>query len=200
MSERRGTQFGVLDGGRLTGVGSWRWWAWRKVGLRWGVGGALVGEDGEVGEVPQGTVALGEVKMRPGWAIEGWSRGGPHGRGKQSVAGEWEQWDGVRRSRSSRGLHCNHAQREKACGAAHGADDRGGARATGAWPRSYRARVRPAIGHHLSGARDWQVGPDLFYFSRFSNTQILKFEMVTFLMSKFLQILQVDCLKHKEQV
>jgi hypothetical protein len=39
-----------------------------------------------------------------------------------------------------------------------------------------------------------------FYISRFSNTQTLKFKMVTFMMSKFPQILQVDCLKHKEQL
>jgi hypothetical protein len=68
-------------------------------------------------------------------------------------------------------------QRDKAHGAAHVADDLGGARATGAWPRSCHACTRPA-------------------------TQIfkhpnLKFEMVMFLMSKFLQILQVDCLKDK---
>jgi hypothetical protein len=45
------------------------------------------------------------------------------------------------------------------------------------------------------------VGPDLFLiFSRFSNTQTLKFEMMTFMMSKFLLILQVDFLKHKEQL
>jgi hypothetical protein len=39
----------------------------------------------------------------------------------------------------------------------------------------------------------------LFDFSRFSNTHTLKPEMVTFLMSIFLQILHIDCLKHKEQ-
>jgi hypothetical protein len=45
------------------------------------------------------------------------------------------------------------------------------------------------------------VGLGLFFdFSRFSNMQTLKSEMVTFLTSKFIQILQVDCLKHKEQL
>jgi hypothetical protein len=51
----------------------------------------------------------------------------------------------------------------------------------------------------------WQLwltsGPwPLFDFSTFSNTQTLKSKMVTFQMSKFLQILQVDCLKHKKQL
>jgi hypothetical protein len=32
----------------------------------------LVGEAGEVGEVPQAAVVLGEVKMRLGWGVEGW--------------------------------------------------------------------------------------------------------------------------------
>jgi hypothetical protein len=53
----------------------------------------------------------------------------------------------------------------------------------------------------LNSVGHWQVGPGLFFdFSRFSNTQILKSEMVTLMMSKFLQILQVDCLGHKEQL
>jgi hypothetical protein len=43
-----------------------------------------------------------------------------------------------------------------------------------------------------------QVSYPLPDFWRFSNTQILKSEMVTFLMSKFLEILQVDFLKHRE--
>jgi hypothetical protein len=41
-----------------------------------------------------------------------------------------------------------------------------------------------------AGVGRWQAGPATFLiFSRFSNTQILKSEMVTFLMFKFLQIL-----------
>jgi hypothetical protein len=47
----------------------------------------------------------------------------------------------------------------------------------------------------------WQAGPVVFLnFSRFSNTHTLIFELVTFLISKFLQILQVDCLIYKEQL
>jgi hypothetical protein len=49
---------------------------------------ALVGEKGEVGEVLQGSVVLGKVNTRPGWGAEGWRRGGPHDRGKQSAARE----------------------------------------------------------------------------------------------------------------
>jgi hypothetical protein len=37
-------------------------------------------------------------------------------------------------------------------------------------------------------------------FLRFLNTQILIFELVTFLTSKFCQILQVGSLEHKEQL
>jgi hypothetical protein len=44
------------------------------------------------------------------------------------------------------------------------------------------------------------VGPGLFYFSRFSNTQTLKSEMVTFLMYEIHQILYVYFLKHMEQL
>jgi hypothetical protein len=40
----------------------------------------------------------------------------------------------------------------------------------------------------------------LFDFSRFSNTQTLKSKMLSFLMTKFLQLLQVDWLKDKEQL
>jgi hypothetical protein len=39
-----------------------------------------------------------------------------------------------------------------------------------------------------------------FLFFKIFKHPNLKFEMVTFLMSKFLQILQVDCLKHREQL
>jgi hypothetical protein len=47
----------------------------------------------------------------------------------------------------------------------------------------------------------WQAGPATFLiFSRFSNTQTLKSKMVTFLMSKFLQNFQVNCVGHKEQL
>jgi hypothetical protein len=51
----------------------------------------------------------------------------------------------------------------------------------------------------------WQLGLTsgpwpLFYFSRFLNTQTFKSEMVNFPMSKLLHILQVNCLKHKEQL
>jgi hypothetical protein len=41
--------------------------------------------------VPQGAVVLEEVKMRPRWGIEGWHQGGPHDRGRQLMAGEWER-------------------------------------------------------------------------------------------------------------
>jgi hypothetical protein len=40
----------------------------------------------------------------------------------------------------------------------------------------------------------------LFDFSRFLNTQTLKSKMLSFLMTKFLQLLQVDWLKDKEQL
>jgi hypothetical protein len=65
---------------------------------------------------------------------------------------------------------------------------------------SPRARgQRP--GGRLNCVWHWQVGPDLFLiFFKIFNTQTLKFEIVIFLMSKFIQILQVNCLKHKEQL
>jgi hypothetical protein len=57
-----------------------------------------------------------------------------------SAAEEWGQWEGVRRSRSGREfLHCNHAWWI----GAHVADVHDGARATGAWPSSCRACLRP---------------------------------------------------------
>jgi hypothetical protein len=44
-------------------------------------------------------------------------------------------------------------------------------------------------------------GPQHFFdLLRYSNTHTLIFELVTFLMSKFHQILQVDSLEHKEQL
>jgi hypothetical protein len=47
----------------------------------------------------------------------------------------------------------------------------------------------------------WQAGPVIFLiFSRFSNIHTLIFELVTFLMSKFDQILQIDRLEHIEQL
>jgi hypothetical protein len=42
------------------------------------VGGVLVGEEGEVSEVPQGAVVLGKAKMRPEVGRRGWRRGGDH--------------------------------------------------------------------------------------------------------------------------
>jgi hypothetical protein len=59
------------------------------------------------------------------------------------------------------------------------------------WPETQPWAV---VGH-------WQAGPVIFLiFSRFSNTHNLIFQLVIFLMSKFLQIFQVDCLRHKEQL
>jgi hypothetical protein len=53
----------------------------------------------------------------------------------------------------------------------------------------------------LSGSYGWQVGPgSISYFQRFSITRTLKFESMTFPVPKIHQILQVDSLKHKEQL
>jgi hypothetical protein len=110
-----------------------------------------------------------------------------------SAAEEWGRWDGARRSRSGREiLHCNHAHWIRAQGAAHGADVCGGARAADAWP----SRFDIWIGDLL----DFQSGPDIFYLLRFLNIHILIFELVTFLISKFYQILQVDNLEEKEKL
>jgi hypothetical protein len=70
-------------------------------------------------------------------------------------------------------------------GAAHVAD-RGGAQATEQLARTHEASDRAPFKWRLrltSGPRHF------FDLSRFSNTHILIFELVTFLMSKFCQIL-----------
>jgi hypothetical protein len=88
----------------------------------------------------------------------------------------------------------------RAHGAAHVAD-RDGAQAASAWPSSWRTRMRPATGRPVKRCLTLTNGPcPLFVFLRFSNTQTLKFEMVTLLLSKSLQNFKVDFLKHKEQL
>jgi hypothetical protein len=55
-----------------------------------------------------------------------------------------------------------------------------------------------AAGYTVLDTDKWAMAS--FSFSRFSHTQTLKSKMVIFLLSKFLKILQVDCLKHGEQL
>jgi hypothetical protein len=59
----------------------------------------LVGEEGEVSEVPQGVVMLGRRRRGRRWGVGGWHRGGDHRRGKQSAVGG----KGLRAGARSRG-------------------------------------------------------------------------------------------------
>jgi hypothetical protein len=73
-------------------------------------------------------------------------------------------------------------------GATHVAD-RGGARAIGAWPSSWRAREASDRAPFKRRPR-LTCGPLHFFdLLRFSNTHTLIFELVIFLISKFCQML-----------
>jgi hypothetical protein len=99
------------------------------------------------------------------------------------------------RSRSGRELlHGNHDQRDKGA--------RGGAQ--GRCPRRWSGHRR--VAEHLSHTRKASDQESFKQRQRltsgsqpFSKTQILIFELVTFLLSKFHQILQVDNMENKEQ-
>jgi hypothetical protein len=103
---------------------------------------------------------------------------------------EWVRARQLLRERREHASPTDHdSERIRVHGVAHVADAHGGAQATDAWPSSCHVRVRPVTGQPVKRCLTLTSGPwPLFDFSRFSNTQILKFEMVIFPMSKFLQM------------
>jgi hypothetical protein len=72
----------------------------------------------------------------------------------------------------------------------------------GVWsPSHHHARVGGDRRHPFKRPLRLTSGPDsISYFQSFLIAQTLKFELVSFLMSKIHQLLQVDSLKHKEKV
>jgi hypothetical protein len=181
--------------------------------------GKLVGEEAVVEEVlmPEATaigsslervlhVAAGTAVLQGGldrnggdqWWCSPASRGARvrvEQRWKQA-AWSWEKakWSAVPLATSTRGIRMSRrAHKGQWWSAVYG--DR--------WVTMGGAMLERAIDWRgpLSGSCGWQVGPDsISYFQRFSIIWTLKFESVTFLMSKIQQILQVNSLKHKEEL